>query len=91
MVAADRRVLPPGTNVRLKNAGRYSDVYRVEDTGGRIRGRRIDIYMPSRGESKHFRRQTVKVEVATPQKRRRQGSSCLVPVWAPSWRCLDFV
>jgi 3D (Asp-Asp-Asp) domain-containing protein len=71
VVAADRRVLPFGTKVRVKGAGRYSGVYRVEDTGGRIRGRKIDIYMPSRGAAKQFGRQTVKVEVLTPRKRRR--------------------
>jgi 3D (Asp-Asp-Asp) domain-containing protein len=73
MVAADRRVLPLGTKVRLKNAGRYSGVYRVEDTGGRIRGRRIDIYMPSRGAAKQFGRHAVQVEVLTPWDRRRRG------------------
>ena len=74
MVAADRRVLPLGTKVRVKNAGRYSGVYRVEDTGGAIRGHKIDIYMPSRDAAKQFGRQTVKVEVLKPQtKRRRQG------------------
>jgi 3D (Asp-Asp-Asp) domain-containing protein len=82
MVAADRRVLPLGTKVRLKNAGRYSGVYRVEDTGGRIRGRKIDIYMPSRGAAKQFGRQTVKVEVLTPQKSRRQG----LFAWLLFWR-----
>ena len=71
MVAADRRVLPLGTKVRLKNAGQYSGVYRVEDTGGKIRGRKIDIYMPSRRAAKRFGRQTVKVEVLTRQKNRR--------------------
>ena len=71
MVAADRRVLPLGTKVRLKNAGQYSGVYRVEDTGGKIRGRKIDIYIPSRRGAKQFGRHTVQVEVLTPQKNRR--------------------
>jgi len=71
MIAADQRVLPRGTKVRLKNAGQYSGVYRVEDTGGKIRGRKIDIYMPSRRAAKQFGRQKVKVEVLTPQKNRR--------------------
>lgn len=71
MIAADRRVLPLGTKVRLKNVGQYSGVYRVEDTGGKIRGRKIDIYMPSRRAAKRFGRQTAKVEVLTPQKNRR--------------------
>lgn len=81
VVAADRRVLPLGTRVRVKNAGRYSGVYRVEDTGGRIRGRRIDIYMPSRGAARQFGRQTVKVEVLTPQKKRRQGLFASLMFW----------
>ena len=81
MVAADRRVLPLGTRVRVENAGRYSGVYRVEDTGGRIRGRKIDIYMPSRGAAKQFGRQNVKVEVLTPRKRRRQGLLASLMFW----------
>ena len=84
MIAADRRVLPLGTKVRLKNAGRYSGVYRVEDTGKRIRGRKIDIYMPSRGAAKQFGRQTVKVEVLTPQKRRREGLFARLLFWRRS-------
>jgi len=83
MVAADRRVLPLGTKVRL-NAGQYSGVYRVEDTGGKIRGRKIDIYMPSRGAAKQFGRQTVMVEVLTPQKRRRQGLFASLMFWRRS-------
>ena len=84
MVAADPRVLPLGTKVRLKNAGRYSGVYRVEDTGGKIHGRKIDIYMPSRDAAKQFGRQTVKVEVVTPQKRRRQGFFASLLFWRRS-------
>jgi 3D (Asp-Asp-Asp) domain-containing protein len=84
MVAADRRVLPLGTKVRLKNAGRYSGVYRVEDTGSRIRRRKIDIYMPSRGAAKQFGRQTVQVEVLTPQNRRRQGLFARLLFWRRS-------
>jgi 3D (Asp-Asp-Asp) domain-containing protein len=80
MVAADPRVLPLGTKVRLKSAGRYSGVYRVEDTGGKIHGRKIDIYMPSRDAAKQFGRQTVKVEVMTPQ-RRRQGFFSSLLFW----------
>ena len=84
MVAADRCVLPFGTKVRLKNAGRYSGVYRVEDTGGKIRGRKIDIYMPSRGAAEQFGRRTVKVEVLTGQKRRRQGVFARLLFWRRS-------
>jgi 3D (Asp-Asp-Asp) domain-containing protein len=84
MVAADRRVLPAGTKIRVKNAGRYSGVYRVEDTGSRIKGRKIDLYMPSRGAAKQFGKQTVKVEVLTPENRRRKGLFARLLFWRRS-------
>lgn len=81
MVAADPRVLPLGSKVRVKNAGRYSGVYRVEDTGGKIRGRKIDIYMPSRGAARQFGRQSVKVEVLSPHQQRREGFLARLEFW----------
>jgi 3D (Asp-Asp-Asp) domain-containing protein len=84
MVAADPRVLPLGTKVRLKNAGQYSGVYRVEDTGGRIRGRKLDIYIPSRSAAKQFGRQSVQVEVMTPRNRRRQRLFASLAFWRRS-------
>lgn len=62
VVAADPRVLPLGSVVKV-HAGQYSGVYHVKDTGGRIRGRRIDIYMPSTRDAIRFGRRTVRVEV----------------------------
>ena len=61
-VAADPRVLPLGTLVHIQ-AGRYTGVYKVADTGGAIKGRKIDIYVPSYQEAKSFGRQTIKVKV----------------------------
>lgn len=62
IVAADPRVLPLGSVVKV-HAGQYSGVYHVKDTGGRVRGRRIDIYMPSTRDAVRFGRRTVRVEV----------------------------
>ena len=64
LIAADRRVLPLGTRVRL-DAGSYSGEYLVADTGGLVRGRKIDIWMPSTGEAMRFGRRTVKLTVLT--------------------------
>jgi 3D (Asp-Asp-Asp) domain-containing protein len=61
-VAADPKVLPLGTLVHIQ-AGRYTGVYKVADTGGSIKGRKIDIYIPSYQEAKSFGRQTIKVKV----------------------------
>ncbi|HTD91132.1 MAG TPA: 3D domain-containing protein, partial [Burkholderiales bacterium] len=44
-------------------AGRYSGEYVVADTGDKIQGRRLDIYMPSAAECKKFGRKRVKVKV----------------------------
>ena len=69
IIAADRRVLPIGTLVRLE-AGSYSGEYLVADTGGAIRGRRIDIWVPNTSEAMRFGRRPVKLTVLTRTRRR---------------------
>ncbi|MGB8508647.1 MAG: 3D domain-containing protein [Pyrinomonadaceae bacterium] len=63
-IAADRHVLPIGTRVRLE-AGNYSGEYVVADTGGAVRGRKIDIWVPSTGEAMRFGRRAIKLTVLT--------------------------
>jgi 3D (Asp-Asp-Asp) domain-containing protein len=62
-VAADRKVLPLNSRIRVYGAGKYSGDYTVEDTGGKVDGHHIDLYMPSLTEAKKFGRQRVKVVV----------------------------
>ena len=64
IIAADRRVLPLGTRVRLE-AGSYSGEYIVADTGGAVRGRKIDIWVPATSEAMRFGRRPVKLTVLT--------------------------
>jgi 3D (Asp-Asp-Asp) domain-containing protein len=71
VVAADPTVLPLGSRIRVHAAGQYSGEYVVRDTGGAIRGRRIDIYMPKHAQAKRFGRRAVKVEVVAYGARRR--------------------
>jgi 3D (Asp-Asp-Asp) domain-containing protein len=61
IIAADPRILPLGSIVKVTHAGAYSGNYTVADTGGRIRGRRIDFFMPSDYEARRFGRRTVVV------------------------------
>lgn len=61
-IAADPRVLPLGSVVQV-TAGKYTGIYTVEDTGGKIKGHIIDVWVPSRREALQFGRQKVKVEV----------------------------
>ena len=58
LIAADPRVLRLGSRINL-SAGSYSGEYLVSDTGGAVRGRRIDIWMPSCSEARRFGRRTV--------------------------------
>jgi 3D (Asp-Asp-Asp) domain-containing protein len=70
LIAADPSVLPLGTRVRLE-AGAYSGEYLVADTGGAVRGKRIDIWTPSSHEANRFGRRTVKLTVLSyPVKRK---------------------
>ena len=62
VIAADPRVLPIGTVVHLR-AGRYTGTYTVLDTGARIKGRLIDIYVPNHRDARAFGRQQVKIKV----------------------------
>lgn len=67
IVAADPRVLPLGTRINL-NAGSYSGSYLVADTGGGVKGKKLDIWVPSCSEARRFGRKSVKVSVASKRK-----------------------
>ena len=62
VIAADPRFLPLWSHVRLE-AGLYSGDYLVADTGGSVRGRRVDIWTPTTREAFRFGRRRVKLTV----------------------------
>ena len=76
LIAADPRFLPLGSRVRLDHPG-YSGEYLVADTGGMIKGKRIDIWTPSTSEAMRFGRRTVKLTVLSypPKRIKRTGKS----------------
>jgi 3D (Asp-Asp-Asp) domain-containing protein len=74
LIAADPSVLPLGSRVRLEHPG-YSGEYIVADTGGAIRGRRIDIWTPSTSEAMRFGRRTVKLTVLSYGARRSRRTT----------------
>jgi len=59
-VAADPRVLPIGTVLRIHP---HRGLYTVLDTGSGLKGRELDIYMPSCRKARAFGRRTVQVEI----------------------------
>ena len=63
LVAADPRVLRLGSRIYV-NAGPWSGFYTVSDTGGAIKGKRLDIWVPGCAEARRFGRRTVQVFAA---------------------------
>lgn len=62
-IAADPKVLPMGTRVRIMEAGKYSGVYTVSDQGSAIKGRKVDIFVRSAEEALQFGRRQVYIAV----------------------------
>lgn len=62
IVAADPRILPLGTRINI-SAGSYSGTYTVADTGGAVKGRILDIWVPSCSEAIRFGRKSITVSV----------------------------
>ena len=62
-VAADPNVLPLGSRIRVSGAGPYSGEYTVVDSGGKVKGNAIDIYVSSVLEARKFGRKSVEVNI----------------------------
>ncbi|HYO84621.1 MAG TPA: 3D domain-containing protein [Bryobacteraceae bacterium] len=67
-VAADPDVLPIGTRIEVSDAGPYSGEYVVHDSGRKIAGREIDLFIDQPAEAKKFGKKTVRVRVLQPAK-----------------------
>jgi 3D (Asp-Asp-Asp) domain-containing protein len=62
IVAADEHVLPLGSWIQVESP-EYSGIYHVMDTGRLIRGKKIDIYIPSLPKAIKFGIQKVRITV----------------------------
>jgi 3D (Asp-Asp-Asp) domain-containing protein len=63
IVAADPSILPLGSIIKIEHAGHYSGEYVVADTGPKIVGRKLDIYIPSTQAAMKFGKKRVTVKV----------------------------
>jgi 3D (Asp-Asp-Asp) domain-containing protein len=82
-LAADPAVLPIGTVVEIRNAGPYSGQYVVSDTGQKIVGQKLDIYIASTHEAMEFGKRRVKIRILkaapeTPREQRRAAADALI-------------
>jgi 3D (Asp-Asp-Asp) domain-containing protein len=63
-VAADPSVLRLGSRIRITGLDeRYNGVYVVEDTGPKVRGRHVDLYVPNCRDAVRFGRRRADVAV----------------------------
>jgi 3D (Asp-Asp-Asp) domain-containing protein len=63
-VAADPRVLPLGTTIRVTGLkSPRPQTFTVTDTGAAVKGNRIDIFISDCARAKRFGRQRVQVQV----------------------------
>ena len=63
IVAADPNVLPLGSRIRILGDTRYAGTYLVTDTGSMVKGRHIDIFIPSIARAIRFGAKFVRVEI----------------------------
>lgn len=59
-IATDPRVIPTGSWVYIEfpDAPQYNGKYKAEDTGGAIKGNKIDLFMGTERNAKPFGRRT---------------------------------
>jgi len=69
LIAADPRVLPLGTTVEIVS-GRYAGTYLVSDTGAKVRGSKIDIWVPSCSEARRWGHRSVQLRVVKKKAKR---------------------
>jgi 3D (Asp-Asp-Asp) domain-containing protein len=66
-IAADPRVLPVGSVVTIESIPRqYSGAYTVTDTGAKIKGHKIDIFIPNCAQARKFGKRVVVVRMQRP-------------------------
>jgi 3D (Asp-Asp-Asp) domain-containing protein len=70
VIAADPRVIPIGSVVQIVTPG-YSGIYTVQDTGRLIKGKIVDVWLPSTREARVFGRRSIKLHVIRWGKKRR--------------------
>ena len=63
IVAADPRLLPVGSVVRINTPKAYAGIYTVMDTGAAVKGRTLDIFIADCERARRFGKQPVRVSV----------------------------
>jgi 3D (Asp-Asp-Asp) domain-containing protein len=76
IAAADPALVPIGSVIQVSGLEqRYNGIYTVMDTGSKIRGRRLDLYIRDCGSAVRFGRQTAHVSIVRRGWHHRAGSA----------------
>ena len=80
IAAADPDILPVGSVIQVDRLGeKYNGIYTIMDTGPKVQGRHIDIYMWSCNEALELGRRTMQIVVLrlgwNPKRQHARGSS----------------
>ena len=59
MIAVDPKIIPLGAKVEIKGIG----IFVADDTGGKIKGNRIDVFFDSKEEAKKFGKKDVWIRI----------------------------
>lgn len=62
-VAADPDVIPLGSRVQIEDAGQWSGIYTVTDTGRKVQGNHVDIFIPDAAAAKEFGKKRVRLRI----------------------------
>lgn len=62
-IAVDPNLIPLHSLVYIEGAGRFDGFYEAKDTGGAVKGNRIDIYVPDKATAFEFGKRNVTVYV----------------------------
>jgi len=63
-ISVDPKVIPLGTWILIKYSNGIIEKRRADDTGGRIKGKKIDIYIPkSKKELMQLGKQTIQIQI----------------------------
>ena len=80
IIATDPAVLPIGSRIRVTGAGVYDDIYTVTDTGSKIQGLHIDLFIPSAEAAKEFGTKVVRVQMLETGRGKQDARDKDVPV-----------
>ncbi|MZP28773.1 hypothetical protein GTO91_03500 [Heliobacterium undosum] len=80
-VAVDPDVIPLGTKIYVPGFGR---VFEAQDIGGKIRGRRMDFFLPDHESAVSFGRRPVRVFLLAGPEAKLPGTANGTMVWAPT-------